>query len=65
MSRERVGIVLVGNGVLTKVFEADFETIKVCSDNIHLVTTSKYIGGGKMLVTRVPSPATWHIISTQ
>ena len=41
MSRENVRIILVGNRVSTNVFEADFETIKVCSDNIDLVTASR------------------------
>ena len=41
MSRESVGIILVGNRVSRKVFEADFETIKVCFDNIDLITTSR------------------------
>lgn len=63
MLRERVGIVLVGNGVLIKVFEVDFEIIKVCFDNIYLVITFKYIGGGKMLVIRVFSLVIWYIIS--
>lgn len=41
MSRVNVRIILVGNGVSTKAFEVDSETIKVCSDNIDLVTTWK------------------------
>lgn len=42
MLRENFKIILVGNRVSTKVFEADLEIIKVCSsDNIDLVTTSR------------------------